>query len=351
MRLLLLGATGAIGTPLSRMLVNEGHDVYVTSRNNEGEDSGIKYIKGNAHESNFILDILSQHWDAIIDFMDYSTQDFVCRYKLMLESTDHYLFFSSSRVYADSKTPITELSPRLLDVSNDKEYLLTDEYALHKAREENILFLSGYKNFTIIRPYITYSESRLQLGVLEKEQWAYRLFHNRTVLFSNDIKDHITTLTYANDVAFCISKLINNPKAYGEAFHIATDQYISWSDVMAIYQDTYESVTGKKFKVHFIDQELKLNGALSKYQVLYDRYYDRMFDNSKILNIVGNYSFTDIKNGLRTCFSSFIERQNFRAISIPEENQRNYYTGEHLCLGEIAGKKNKIKYLAKRILG
>ena len=63
---------------------------------------------------------------------------------------------------------------RLLDVSHDSIYLKTDEYALAKARQEDILRKSGKNNWTIIRPYITYSESRLQLGVLEKEAWLYR---------------------------------------------------------------------------------------------------------------------------------------------------------------------------------
>lgn len=50
---------------------------------------------------------------------------------------------SSSRVYADSQTPITENSPRLLDVYKEEEYLKTDEYALSKARQEDILHRSG----------------------------------------------------------------------------------------------------------------------------------------------------------------------------------------------------------------
>lgn len=351
MKVLLLGATGAIGTPLSEILARQGHEVFVTSRSkNEKVDSGVRYIKGNAHDSEFILDVLSKHWDTIVDFMDYSTQEFICRYKFMLDSTNHYLFFSSARVYADSKVPITESSPRLLDVSDDKEYLMTDEYALHKAREENILFQSGYRNFTIIRPYITYSETRLQLGDLEKEQWAYRLFHDRTVLFSDDIRNHVTTMTYANDVAFCISKLINNPQSYGEAFHITTNQNILWSDVLNVYKDTYETVTGKPFKVYYLETALKLNGSLTQYQVKYDRYYDRVFDNSKIMSVVEDFSFTDVKESLKSCFTSLIRHPEFRRVSFPEELKRNSYIGEHLSLGEIPGKKNKVKYLAKRIL-
>lgn len=52
--------------------------------------------------------------------------------------------------------------------------LSIDEYAITKAHQENLLINSKNKNWTIIRPYITYSEQRLQLGTFEKEDWLYR---------------------------------------------------------------------------------------------------------------------------------------------------------------------------------
>lgn len=76
---------------------------------------------------------------------------------------------SSARVYARSADrQITESSSRLLDICDDEEYLRTDDYALTKARQENMLFCAKTQNWTIIRPYITFSEIRLQLGVFEK---------------------------------------------------------------------------------------------------------------------------------------------------------------------------------------
>ena len=146
---------------------NQGEDVYVTTRR-ERKGVGITYIQGNAHETAFLSDILRKyHFDVLIDFMIYNTSEFADRVDLLLSSVGQYIFLSSSRVYADSETPITENSPRLLDVYKDEEYLKTDEYALSKARQEDILHRSGNYYWTVIRPYITFSEIRLQLGVLE----------------------------------------------------------------------------------------------------------------------------------------------------------------------------------------
>lgn len=49
---------------------------------------------------------------------------------------------SSSRCYVESNTPIMENSSRLVDVCNDPEYILTDEYGLAKGKEESFLFNS-----------------------------------------------------------------------------------------------------------------------------------------------------------------------------------------------------------------
>ena len=141
---------------------------------------------------------------------------------------------SSARVYAGSSEPIVETSPRLLDTVNDEVYLRTDEYALAKAREENLLSQSGKTNWVIVRPYITYSEIRLQLGVLEKEQWLYRAMNGRKIVFPKDIAEKMTTLTYGYDVACGIAAVAGKPAANGRAFHVTAAEAIRWSDVLGI---------------------------------------------------------------------------------------------------------------------
>ena len=71
--------------------------------------------------------------------MNYPAAEFQTRRDLILNSVGQYLFLSSARVYAQSETPLTEDSPRLLDVTTDAAYLKTTEYALEKARSENFL--------------------------------------------------------------------------------------------------------------------------------------------------------------------------------------------------------------------
>lgn len=254
MKVLVLGGTGAMGVHLVQKLANQNCDVHVTSRSCGKKLKNITYIVGDAKDDNFLQQLLNQRWDSIVDFMIYSTSQFQKRCELFLNATEHYFFISSSRVYADSSTPLTENSPRLLDIIKDEQYLATDEYALTKARQENLLFKNEKKNWTIIRPYITYNTERLQFGVLEKEDWLYRGVHGRTIVTAKDIQTKRTTLTSGKDVAMAMAALIGNKKAQGEAFHITTDDSLTWYEVANIYQ----SVLNKHgIMTRVIEQELK----------------------------------------------------------------------------------------------
>ena len=352
MKILILGGTGAMGVDLVRILAERGESVTVTSRSErKSEFDNAKYVKGDAHDETFLKSLLSEKYDAIVDFMVYNTEEFRARRDMLLRATKQYLFLSSSRVYADSKTPITEDSPRLLDVTTDSEYLKTDEYALTKARQENLLRESGRTNWTIIRPYITYSNQRLQLGVYEKELWLYRALHDKTIVFPKSIAERYTTLTIGADVAMGISKLIGNESAMGEAFHIATDRPVRWDDALAVYKRVFRDVTGKDVKIHYTDDPRPIYEAMrNKYQVIYDRLFDRRFDNSKYLRAVGGYDFVEPEVGLERCLREFLRKPKFRDISRSWKSNAlmDKISHERTPLRAFYGWKSKAKYAVAR---
>lgn len=189
MEILVLGGTGAMGAPVVQILADRNNHVVVTTRQNKkSENKNIQYIQGDAHDLSFVKKLLDNPYGVVIDFMIYTPDEFLTFSKLYMEKSRQYMFLSSARVYADSPDArITEDSPRLLDATNDERYLATNEYALAKAREENVLTKSGWNNFTIIRPYITYYNNRLQLGIFEKEIWLQRALDGKKIVFSRNI--------------------------------------------------------------------------------------------------------------------------------------------------------------------
>lgn len=214
--------------------------------------------------------------------MVWSTAEFRERYEAFLEAARQYLFLSSYRVYADSLV-ITEESPRLLDVVDDSEYLATDEYALCKARCEDLLFESGRFNWTIVRPAVTYDSSgRFQLGVHEAAVWIPRAVVGAPVSFPEGMLRKQATMSWGGDVARMIVGLVGSPGAFGEAFTVSTSEHRAWGEVADIYRSVMPALSvaacgqGEFERAHW-----------AVYQIRYDRMFDRVIDNSKVLSVTG----------------------------------------------------------------
>ncbi|MBQ2435847.1 MAG: epimerase [Bacteroidaceae bacterium] len=348
MNILVLGGTGPMGVPLVQQLSKE-HQVYVTSRSKRESSANITYIQGNAKEKEFLTRVFTmQPWDAVVDFMVYSVAELQAYTPLFLDNTKQYIFISSSRVYAGVDGLITENTPRLLEASQDDEYLKTSEYALLKARGEDVLLKSGRTNFTIIRPTITYNTYRLQLGVLEKENWLYRALHGRSIVFSEDVNDKLTTMTLGDDVAGGIISVIDEPKAMGEVFHVTSPISLPWHEVLATYVAVLKKHLGRDIPVVMTKKSTNLKFPSRVYQLIYCRYFNRTFDNSKIAQFCDVNSFTLPQVGLAKCLEDFLKAPHFNRIPWDIEAVNDKVTGERTPLREIPHMGNKFTYFCYR---
>lgn len=351
MDILILGGTGAMGVPLVDLLAkNKENNLYVTSRARYVDRENIRYLQGNAKDNDFFNSVLSRDYDTIVDFMVYDTKELKRRLNLLLDHTKQYFFFSSARCYADSKERIRESSSRLIDVCEDPEYLATDEYGLAKGREENLLRKSGRNNWTIIRPYITYNSQRIQLGVYEKENWIRRGLAGRTIVLPKDIADKKTSLTYGPDVAGAIVNLIGNEKAFGEAFHITTQESHTWKEILDFYCKIIYERTGKKVRVKIVKDSKGLQKVWNKWQIIYDRLYDREFDNSKIESVQGKYEYKSMFQGLDECLTEFLKEPQWLQMNWAYEAWCDSIAGERTPLKDIEGMRNKLIYIKWRFL-
>lgn len=336
---------------MTRILAEQGDDVHVTTRSCRMSERNITYVQGNAHEITFINDLLRESWDAIVDFMVYNTDEFRVRVSQLLKATKQYIFISSARVYGPTNSSdelINEETPRLLDMIKDEEYLNTDEYALSKARQENILHEAGCNNWTIIRPYITFSETRLQLGVLEKEDWLWRAINGYSIVFSKDIASHYTTLTYGYDVSRGIAGLIGLPAALGEVYHITTDEAYKWEEILEVYLHVLDKYLGHRPEVVMTDKCLNLRFPAMQFQVKYCRLFDRRFDNSKIRLAVPTLRFKNTRDEIESCLGTFLESPLFSSPALLLNAQMDRVTGERMRLNIYSTLKSRLKYLVAR---
>lgn len=352
MKILVLGGTGAMGVPLVQMLSRRdaSNQILVTTRSSKPSQGNVVYLQGNAKDDAFLNRILEKEYDVIVDFMVYSTPEFQRRVDLLLSKTKQYFFFSSARCYANSTLPITEDNLRLVDCCDDPLYCSMDEYGMAKGRQENLLRQSGKTNWTIIRPYITYNTYRLQLGVYEKEDWLRRALAGKTIVFPKDIAQRRTSLTFGPDVAGALVTLIGNERAYGQAFHITTEENHTWGEILEFYCAQLEKATGKRPKVQYVPDSEDLQRVWNRWQIRYDRLYDRYFDNTKIESVRGSYSYTPTFEGLASCLNEFLKAPKWLGMNAKYEAYCDRIAAERTPLRQIPGTEGKLKYLKWRYL-
>lgn len=341
-RVLLLGGTGAMGVYLRQILAERGNVVFVTSRSTRRSTNNIRFFQGDAHDLLFVKRVAEDAKpDVIIDFMVYYTEAFRRRVQTLLALSSHYLFLSSYRVFADS-FPIVESSPRLLDVSEDVAYLQTDEYALAKARQEDVLRNSGKSNWTIIRPAITYSKDRFQFGVLEANVMCWRALHNLPVVMPDEMMDKQTTMTWGGDVARMIAGLAGNPLAMGDDFNCATAEHCSWRDIAEVYRQAI----GLKVMPCSLDEYIV---GTNKYQVVYDRMFNRILDNSKVLRVAGieQSSLLPVAEGLLRELKEFKRNPQYRCFDLARNVRIDRLTGSRIPFMFLP-KGSRMKYLELR---
>lgn len=350
MNILLLGGTGAIGKSLIPLLVEDPDIiVFVTSRlgGQKSNNPRIRYFKCNAMEDDQLREVLGLNtYDVIIDFMNYHTEEFRRRYELLLSSSEHYVFLSSCRVFADQPL-ITESSISFLDaLPQDSPYLKKDTYTLAKARCERILRNSLYSNYTIVRPYITYNTNRFQLGIYEKEHFLYRALKGRPIVISKDILSKKTSMTSSWDVAMLIRQIIFQEPS-GKNYNLVSTEMLTWGDILYVYVQFISDNLGGKIDVTITEDSNKESSLIySEEKYKYDRLYDRTFQNIEPLS--NQYSFIKVEEGLRASLSSFFQKPTFGAINWNLEAYLDKESKRLASKKEFPSFKSYVHYLLNR---
>ena len=306
-KILVPGGTGAMGVYLVPELLNLGYKVDVVSLDDVTSDNpDLRYFKANFKDPSVRSELLTNKYDAIVDFMIYGTEEFRKVYRELLSGCGHYIYLSSYRVYAGDARPTREDSPRLLDshsVSHDVEYLASEDYSLYKARGENILRESGMSNWTAIRPAITFSKRRFQLTILEADVVIHRAKAGKKVILPEDAMSVQATMSWAGDVAKMISRLVLNDAALREVYSVCTAEHNQWRTIAEYYKELigleYVTVSKEDFLSCLTPKREDVKWA--RWQLDYDRMFDRVMDNSKILAVTGmkQSELTTVYDGLK----------------------------------------------------
>ena len=301
MKKILLIGYGTLGAYAAEELLNLGWSIDVIAlEEHTSLNRNIRFFKGDATDA-ALAELFSQNrYDAIIDYIHYrDAEAFKARAKLMLDNTDQYIFLSSYRVYADSVVPITEESAQLLNTVNDPYFLEHETYAIPKSKNENTLRAHKKKNWTIVRPLISFSHYRLDLTTQGGYILITRSRAGKEILLPEVSRMKTAGVGWAGNIGKMFGRLAGNSAALGEAFTLGTGETQTWETVAGYYSEAL----GAKFRWVPAEDYLQYttgDNYMMRCALFCDRAYDRRIDASKVLKATGLTSsdFLNIRQGI-----------------------------------------------------
>ena len=335
--ILLLGGTGTLSSAVMHEALHKGYSVTIMNRGirkknvpNGVEQLTCDFKNGAALESIFT----DRKFDVIVDFLSRKKEDIERVYPIFSTKCQQYIFISSACVYrrALNDFPILETSPM---PNNDWQYNI-EKYEC----EKKLIELSRIKDsvYTIIRPYITYDDERIPLGLTPSYHY------HRTIIerlregkpwFVWDEGRAITTLTHTDDFAQAMVGLFLNINAYNEDFHITSGYQCTQLELVELL---FNKLGLCPNIISFGTSEIV--NTLPEYRGLLmgDRSLDAVFDNSKIINAVPGLSFDiDIEQGIERILNYWAASSNY-----------DYDYRFDAKIDRLIGKCTKVNYIRYR---
>ena len=304
-KFLLIAGGGTLGTYVSEELLRHGAFVEIICPEDKVSTSERLTFHQSLATEELLRDLFSKtHYDGIVNFLHYGNpEDYKKIHPLLIANTDHLIFLSSYRVYADVQHPLTETAPRLLDVVKDPYFLENEKYAIPKAQCEDYLRRErAGEPWTIVRPVISFSDKRLDLLLFSKHTVLRAVQKNEELYMPEFVRNYSAGLDWAGNTGKLIANLFCKPESLGETFTIYSGHGLTWGQAAEIYQ----KVTGVKIRWTdeevFLDKYPRLKEVDSaRWAWIYDRRYNRDIDATKVLRVTGltQADFASIEDGLR----------------------------------------------------
>ncbi len=170
MKVLLIGGTGILSTDIVKEALNQNYDVYVVNRGHRNTDNRVKVIIGDIRKVKQIQQkIENLYFDVVIDFLSFNEKQLKNTLEIFNQKCDQFIFISSATVYR--KTKKGELITEKTELKNEEW-----DYAVNKIKCEKFLRENYEKTgqcYTIIRPYVTYSNRRIPFAIIPPtQQWT-----------------------------------------------------------------------------------------------------------------------------------------------------------------------------------
>jgi len=285
MKALFIGGTGNISSACVELALARGIEVTLLNRGTSGRPvpNGAQVVNGDIRDPQSVRAALgSRSFDMVADFVAFIPEHIETDLELFRGRTGQYIFISSASAY---QTP-----PAILPVTEstvlDNPYW---EYSRNKAAcEERLVRAYREEKFpiTIVRPSHTYSAPYVPV----EGGWTTidRMLRGEPVIVHGD-GTSLWTLTHATDFAKGFVGLMGNAHAIGEAFHITSDEWLTWNQIHEILA---AAAGVKPTLVHVPSDLIAAYDKAWGESLLGDKTHSFILDNCKVKHLVPDFICT-----------------------------------------------------------
>lgn len=270
---------------------NPDWELYLVNRGTRSDNvpANVKVITVDVNdEEAFAQKLGDLQFDCVCDFIGFVPEQLERDYRLFKGRTKQFMYISSASAYqkplSDYKiTESTPLANPYWEYSRNK--IACEEYLMKLYREE------GFP-ITIIRPSHTYDERSIPVGAHGKDgsyQIVKRMLDGKPVLVHGD-GTSLWTMTHNSDFAKGFIGLMGNIHAIGEAYHITSDETVTWNQIYQIIADAL----GVEYKPYYVPSDFldEVGGYDFRGGLIGDKANSVVFDNSKLKRAVPDFCAT-----------------------------------------------------------
>lgn len=285
MKILFIGGTGIISSACTALAAQRGLDLYLLTRGKSDRPipAGVTVLQGDIRNPATVEQLLAAHtFDVVVDWIAFTAAHIETDLALFAGRVGQYIFISSASAYQTPPTnlPVTESTPlanRFWQYSRDK--IACEDRLVQAYRAD------GFP-MTIVRPSHTYDERTLPLS--GRYTVVNRMREGKPVIVHGD-GTSLWTLTHHRDFAKGFVGLLGNARAIGEAFHITSDEWLSWNQ---IFEMVGRAAGVTPTLVHVPSDIIVRHNTRWGDGLLGDKAHSMIFDNTKIKRLVPDYVAT-----------------------------------------------------------
>jgi nucleoside-diphosphate-sugar epimerase len=282
MKLLFIGGTGNISSACVDLALERGHQVTVLTRGRQPLPAGVQALPGDRNDATSLARAAGRNFDVVLDFVAFQPAQVEAAIAAFGGHTGQYVFVSSATVYR---------RPALRALTREEDPLGNDhwEYARQKiACEERLVRAHREGGFpmTIVRPSYTFGPTWIPGAVAGHDYTlVHRIRHGLPIISHGD-GTSFWVMTFHTDFAQGFLGLVGNARALGEAFHITSDEVLTWD---AIYQEIARAAGREASIVHIPSDLLAVLMPDKAGTLLGDKAHSSAFDNAKLRGAVPEY--------------------------------------------------------------